>query len=154
MRIRYNDNKTATINMKECLDEAIEESGLNIVRTAATPAKRDLFEINESSTPLDKRRAKISHSVSAKLLYVSIRARMDLLLATGFLCTRVSKSIVDDEQKLKRLLEYVKGTLNDDYTIGADMGRFCTSVNASYAVHSDMKSHTGGAISFGTGGII
>jgi Reverse transcriptase (RNA-dependent DNA polymerase) len=32
------------------------------------------------------------HSVVAKLLYVSLRARPDILLAVSFLCTRVSKS--------------------------------------------------------------
>ena len=44
------------------------------------------------------------HSVVAKLLYVSIRARMDLLLAVSFLSTRVSKSTVQDRAKLKRIL--------------------------------------------------
>ena len=37
-------------------------------------------------------------------------------------------------------------------TLGADdMGKIETSVDASFAVHKDMKSHTGGVVSFGQG---
>jgi hypothetical protein len=53
------------------------------------------------------------------------------------------------------VLEYLKGTLDLMYTLGADDIRaFCTWVDSSYAVHPDMKSHTGGAISFGMGGLL
>jgi hypothetical protein len=42
-----------------------------------------------------------------------------------------------------------------EYVVGADeLGKLRTWVDASYAVHPDMKSHTGGVMSFGTGGII
>ncbi|KAI2493969.1 Reverse transcriptase (RNA-dependent DNA polymerase) [Fragilaria crotonensis] len=34
------------------------------------------------------------------------------------------------------------------------MGKIRTWVDASYAVHPDMKSHTGGLLSFGTGGLV
>jgi len=51
-------------------------------------------------------------------------------------------------------LEYVNGTLDDVYTIGADdLGRFRTWIDASFAVHPDCRSHTGGAISLGRGAI-
>ena len=80
---------------------------------------------------------------------------MDLLLAIGFLCTRVSKSTTQDQRKLKRLLEYIKGTLDLEYTLGADsLSSLRTWVDASYAVHPDMKSHTGGVMSLGIGGLI
>jgi hypothetical protein len=40
-----------------------------------------------------------------------------------------------------------------EYTLGADnMGKMQAWVDATFAVHPDMKSHTGGVISFGTGG--
>jgi hypothetical protein len=155
MKIVYNENNTATITMRSYLEEAIAESGLNITNTAATPARRYLFDVNEKSPRLDKKRNDIFHSVSAKLLYVATRARMDILLPVCFLCTRVSKATEEDELKLKRVLEYVNGTLDLSYTIGADdLGKMQTWVDASYAVHPDMRSHTGGIISFGRGGLI
>ena len=100
-------------------------------------------------------KAKAFHSISAKLLYVSNRARLDLKLAIAFLCTRVSKSTIQDWVKLKRVLQYVKGTLDMPRILGADsMLRLSTWVDASYAVHDDMRSHTGGCMSFGTGALM
>ena len=70
----------------------------------------------------------------------------------AFLCTRVSKSTEQDWDKLERLMEYLKGTLGDELCLGADkleeMGSF---VDVSFAVHKDIRSHTGGGISFGRG---
>jgi hypothetical protein len=52
MHIRYNrKEKTATISMRDYLTEAITESGLDVTRTAATPAGKDLFDINNDSPP-------------------------------------------------------------------------------------------------------
>jgi len=50
-------------------------------------------------------------SIVAKLLYVAIRARLDMLLPVAFLCTRVTKSTKQDQIKPKRVLEYVKGSI-------------------------------------------
>lgn len=155
MHIRYTDEHTAVIMMKTYLEEAILESGLDISRTASNPANKNLFEVDETSAPLGKNDSEMFHSVSAKLLYVSLRARVDLLLAIAFLCTRVSKSTQQDLSKLKRVLEYIKGSMDQEYVIGADdLGHIRTWVDASYAVHPDMRSHTGGAISLGRGGIL
>ena len=155
MNIAYKDNVTAEITIREYLEEAISDSNLDIKRTAATPTKRDLFEISATAKPLQNKEAEVFHSVVAKLLYVSIRARMDILLAVRFLCTRVSKCTVEDQAKLKRLLEYIKGTLHFKYTLGSDnMTKLRSWVDASYTVHPDMKSHTGGVMSFGRGGLI
>jgi hypothetical protein len=53
------------------------------------------------------------------------------------------------------VLEYIKGTMHFEYTIGADdLGCMRTWVDAAFAVHPDMKSHTGGVMSFGRGGIV
>ena len=120
-----------------------------------TPARKDLFNVDEEAPSLGKERADIFHSIVAKLLYVSTRGRMDILLAIGFLCTRVARCTTEDEAKLLRLLEYINGTLDLEYTLGADnMAWVKTWVDASYAIHPDMKSHTGGVIFFGTEGII
>jgi hypothetical protein len=52
---------------------------------------------------------------------------------------------------MRRVLEHLNGALNDKRIIGADsLVQMKTWVDASHAVHADMKSHTGGATSFGT----
>jgi hypothetical protein len=155
MDITYTEERTAVISMRNYLQEAIDECGMELGRDASTPAKRTLFDVDPTATPLTTKAAKTFHSVVAKLLYVATRARMDIFLAIGFLCTRVSKSTTQDQRKLRRVLEYIRGTLDLEYTLGADsMGRLRTWVDASYAVHPDMKSHTGGIMSLGIGGFI
>ena len=155
MNIVYTENRTAVISMKSYLQEAIDECEMEIKREATTPARRTLFEVDEASVRLDKGESEAFHRIVAKLLYVWIRARSDLLLSVGFLCTRVSKSTKQDQTKLKRVLEYIKGTIDKVLTLGADsLDKLRTWVDASYAVHPDMRSHTGGIMSLGTGGFI
>ena len=125
MNIRYNDNQTATITMKQYLEEAIKESKMDIKYEAATLAKKTLFDIDEHAKRLLLEEADTFHIVTAKLLYVAIRARMDILLPVSFLATRVSKSTKDDQLKLQLILEYIKGSMNEEYTIGADTLMIC-----------------------------
>ena len=76
MDITFDDNNgTVTILMKEYLKEAIANSGMDASKVAPTPAKKDLFTVDDGSEQLDKRRDEIFHSIVAKLLYVSKRAR-------------------------------------------------------------------------------
>jgi hypothetical protein len=154
MNIRYTGQGQAIITMKQYLEEALAECGMDITHQAVTPALKDLFDVDEKLPQLSKKEGEVFHSVCAKLLYVTLRARVDILLPIAFLCTRVSKSTKQDQTKLKRVLEYLKGSLNDEYILGADdMGKMRSWVDAAFAVHPDMKSHTGGVISFGTGGL-
>ena len=61
---------------------------------------------------------------------------------------RVSKSDVDDWWKLKRVLAYLKNTIDHVRIIGASsLTQILTLVDASFAVHDDMRSHTGGVTS-------
>ena len=83
---------TATISMKDYLTEAITESSLAITVPAPTPAAKDLLDIDPFSPPLSATSCEVFHSIVAKLLYVALRGRQDLLLATVFLTTRVSRS--------------------------------------------------------------
>ena len=90
--------------------------------------------------------------IVAKLLYVSTRVRLDISPTIRFLCTRVSKSTEEDWEKLRRLLRYLKGTLSDKKYIRVDgMGLMRTYVDAAYAVHLDMRGHSGGIVSLGRG---
>ena len=156
MNIQYTEDRTTIITMKDYLREAIAESELNIKRPAAMPATREFFEGSDTAIRLTLHRADVFHRVVTKLLYVAIWARLDILLAVGFLCTWVSKSTVEDERKLKRLLvEYINGSIDKEYTLGGDdLGCIRSWVDVSYAVHPDMRSHTGGVISFRRGGLI
>jgi len=153
--ITFNNNRTVTLLMKEYLKEAIADSGMDASRVAATPTKRDLFAIDNKSGHLERKKGELFHSIVAKLFYVSKRARTDLQLAVAFLCTRVSCSTEQDWDKLIRLLQFLNGTLDLPLILGADsLNAGASWVDASYAVHDNMKSHTGGAFSLGCGALM
>jgi hypothetical protein len=64
----------------------------------------------------------------------------------------VTKSDEDDWKKLKRMLSFLKRKIDDVRIIGAtSLTNLYTWVDASYAVHPNMRSHSGGTISFGHG---
>jgi hypothetical protein len=155
MTITYLGDGTATVHMPSYITEAIDESGLDVSKSAKTPCSNALLFIDETSPLLSVPSAKRFHSIVAKLIYVGTRARTDILLALSFLCGRVSAPTEQDKLKLKRLLSYLKCTIDLKLRIGADsLSHFATWVDASFAVHPDMRSHTGGVISFGRGGLI
>ena len=85
MRICYTKENTAIISMKDYLDEAIAESVLDSSRSAATPATKSLFKVDKSSALLGKGQGETFHSVTDKLLYVSLCARPDIFLPIAFL---------------------------------------------------------------------
>ena len=69
-----------------------------------------------------------------------------------FLCTRVAELDKDDWKKLKRLLQYLRGTIDLVLTLGADdITKMKLWVDVLYKIHSEYKIHTGGAMSWGWG---
>jgi len=118
----------------------------------------NLFVIKNDENPLSAEESKEFHSTVAKLLYVAKRTRGDILLPVNFLATRVQSPTKDDLIKLKRILQYLKGTIdyvtvlsmsiNDNKSINLDC-----YIDASYTVHNDSKSHSGAFLSLGSGPI-
>ena len=97
----------------------------------------------------DVERAKF-HTVVAKLLYLAKRARPDILLATSYLTTRVTRATEGDLEKLSRCLEYLNGS--KDITLrldGKDYSNVTVYADASYGTHADRKSHTGTVLNLG-----
>jgi len=91
----------------------------------------------------------------ARLLFLSKRARPDLQTAIAFLCTRVQSPDVDDNKKLGRVMRHLRETIFLPLVLGWDeTGNTYWSVDASFAVHNDMKSHTGGVMTLGSGALI
>ena len=153
MNITFTGQGTVEIRMEEYVKEAIADSGFTFSTDGTTtPAQPGLFTLDSSSPRLDTTQSDFFHCHVAKLLYLSKRGRTDIQLAIAFLSTRVSCCTEQDMKKLKRVFLYLKGTQSLFLTLGADsLHKLTTFVDAAYAVHPDMRSHTGGAVSMGTG---
>jgi hypothetical protein len=86
MNIKVSKNQV-TVDMDYYMQQLLQE--FQMLQTY-TPAVKECFKTIES-TALDKEVQKKFHTIIAKLLYLAKRARPDILMATSFLCTRVSK---------------------------------------------------------------
>ncbi len=73
-----------------------------------SPAPDNLFTINEDCEKLPEDMAADVHTIVAKTLYMSKRARPDTCFSVAFLSTRVSAPDRDDWEKLRHLMEYLR----------------------------------------------
>jgi hypothetical protein len=120
---------------------------------ANSPAADHLFKVNTTDpTKLSEQESIFFHHYTAKLLFLCKRARPDIQTAVAFLSTRVKDPDLDDYKKLARVMKYLRATTAMPLTLEAD--HLCVMkwwIDAAYAVHDDMKGHTGGAFTLGRG---
>jgi hypothetical protein len=140
--------------MDDYVQDLLDEAPEDMLGTVATPAGEHLFTVTENPTYLDDPDAELFHHLTAKLLFLCKRARPDLQTAVAFLTTRVKRPDVDDYKKLGRVIKYLRGTPDLALTLEADNAHVVKWwADASFAVHTDMRSHTGGTMSLGKGSV-
>ena len=148
------DRKKKVVKMeaKRQVQEAIDKFPQDSLREIQSPAGQGLFNVDEELQPLPEDKADLFHSIVAKLLWLEKRVRPDIEPTISFLTTRVSEPNTSDWEKLARLINYLHTTIDDDRIMGADsLDTLYTWIDAAYAVHPNMRSHTGGCMSMGTG---
>ena len=137
------------ISQHDQVQEALNKFGETCDNHVSSPCANHLWDVNENAEKLSKEKSDLFHSIVAKLLYITKRSRPDIETAVAFLTTRVSKSDIDDWKKLKRLMTWMKQTKDNTRVIGAkNVHELYTWIDAAFAVHMDMRSHTGGLMSF------
>jgi hypothetical protein len=117
-----------------------------------------------ASENLFKRSTKIVRSSSQARLWSSttwwprlcmppnMLARPDTCTAIAFLTTRVRAPDKDDWTKLVHLMKYLRGTRTLPLILSANgSGILKWWVDASFAVHPNMRGHSGGGLSLGRG---
>jgi hypothetical protein len=153
MTIDYSYQGQVRFTMFDYIANMLEAIPDDMKGESATPAGAHLFQINEDDpTLLDEAEAVMFHHNTAKLLFLAKRARPDIQLAVAFLCTRVKHPDIDDYKKLGRLMKYLEATIGLPLVLAMDKtGRIRWYIDAAFAVHNDMKSHTGAVMTMGTG---
>jgi hypothetical protein len=111
--------------------------------------------MSTKQAPLNEKESDFFHRTTARLLFAAKRARPDLQVAVAYLCTRVKCPSQSDYRKLARVIKYLRLTISIPLVLGWDgSGTLKWSVDASFAVHKDMRSHTGAVLSLGQGALM
>jgi Reverse transcriptase (RNA-dependent DNA polymerase)/Zinc knuckle len=152
MTLDFSAEGKVKIGMVQYVKTMLSELNPDMDGVSPTSAAAHLFDVNEECPKLDKERAEYFHHNVAKLLFLCKRARPDIEPAISFLCTRVKAPDEDDYKKLARVMRYLRGTVEMVRTLESDgLNIVKWWADASFAVHADFKSHTGGAMSLGKG---
>ncbi len=114
-------------------------------RSKTNAAPDNLFVVNEDCEKLSDEAVAAFHTIVAKALHTTKRARPDISLAIAFLTTQVRSPDIEDWEKLHHLMEYLRGDRVRPLILGTDYeGMLMWYVNTLFAVHPNMHGHTGG----------
>ena len=141
------------IKMYDYGDKIVNGAPYDTEGHATSPAAYHLYEVNNNAPVLlDEGNAKYLHTKTAKLLFLSKRARTDLHQGVGFLTTRIQAPDEYDRKKLGRVIKYLRLNKHPPLTLRSDDAQIIKWwIDASFSVHPVMRSQTGGNGSLGKG---
>ena len=86
MQLILMKDNSAIIDMTHFVDKLLLTCGEQLTEYAC-PATKNLFFVDEKAEKLSEVERKRFHTMTAKLLYLTKRARPDIMTPVGFLCT-------------------------------------------------------------------
>ena len=147
-------NGEIKINVMECVMGTLQEFPINFSdenKKTAMPAGVDMFGEDTSEKSTEKER-KMFLKFTAKASFASKRARPDTAPMSSVSCTRAKNPGRKDWKKLVRMMKVLHQIVNDKSTSRAnDLARMAWKIDASFAAHPDMRSHSGAVMSFKEG---
>jgi len=155
MILDYTEDSKLKLDMIYYIEDMIKEFPYEIKGRLKAPWNDKLFKVNKKTEKFDDKRKGIFHTFVMKAMFLCKRARQDIEPGICFLSSRTSKPNESDWQKLTKILEFLKGTKDDVLTLEADdWNVLYWFIDAAFAVHHDMKSHSGLVFTMGKGAII
>ena len=153
MTINYTVPGKVIICMDDYIQGIINEEPSDMDGVVLIPVVEHLFDaVNQDAESLDMAQAELFHHLTAKLLFLCKCTHPDIQTPVAFSTTRVKGPDTDDYKKLARMIQYLHGAPDLALTLEADDTHMIKWwVDASFAVHPDMRSHTSGTMSLGKG---
>lgn len=142
--------------MDDCVNNTLAEARDDMTGGSVTPTAEHIFNVNDDNPePPNGEDSDCFHSMLAKLLFLSKRARPDVQQAIAFPSTRVKSPNTDNHKKLAQVIGHLQNDPHLLLTLEVDNVMVVKWwINASCAVHNDMRSHTGATMSMGKGLVI
>ena len=154
----YTTDGDVLVQMYQYIEELIRNAPerYKVGVGSATPAPSHLYEVRDQQgggvNKLTEKMREEYHSLTAQCLFLAKRARPDLQTAVAFHCTRVLFPDEDDDLKLGRMIRYLMATRHLPLILKVDDdGIAYWWIDASFAVHENMRSRTGMHMSLGKG---
>jgi hypothetical protein len=142
------------VDMTPYVKSMIEEFPDKLSGKTKTPWNENLFKVDPNSKHLKTKQAKVFHTFVMKGMFLCKRGCQDVQPAIAFMVTRVTEPNKGDWKKLVKMMNYLKATKDDVPCMSADdTGTIKWHVDAAFAIHKDMKSHTGATMTLGSGTI-
>ena len=152
MTLDFSEEGKFIVDMEQYLKEMVSDLPDDMGGMATTPAADHLFKVRDNVPKLDKEKAELFHRVTAQMLFIAQQCRPDLRTATSFLTKRVQSPDEDDYKKLARAIKCIRRTMFLRLTIEATyLDQNHWFIDGAFAVHEDMRSHTGAYMTFGKG---
>jgi len=155
MRFDYSEEGIFRCDMIDYIKQILADFPEEITKSSPSPHSDNLFKIRDKRELLDEKMASAFHHTVAQLLFLSHRARRDLSPAVPFLTSRVKSPDKDDWGKVRRVLQYLRGTLHMPLRLevhSTDIPEW--DIDASHAVHDDCKGQTGAGMTLGKGAVM
>jgi len=134
------------VDMAAMTRKFLQDAGIN--KSSPSPSNMDFFTSidpadEDYSSNVDMFRRQV-----CSIMYLN-RLRPDIIKETCHLATLVTNPGPIAIAKLRRLQEYLYGTIDKKMILGAKTKEIMLYADASYATHADSKSHTGSILCFG-----
>ena len=155
MVLDYSQEDKLRIDMRYYVKDMLEKFPEDVEAIKKAPWSDKLFKVDEKSNILEDSRKAIFHTFVMKAMFLCKRGRPDIGIAICFLASRVTKPNENDWNKLVRVLGFLKATIDELLTLEADDSQnLYWFIDAAFAVHSDMRSHTGAMLTLGKGAVL
>ena len=118
--IEFQINRNVTLLQKHHCIETIDTFGEDISSPVSPASQIFFFNVDNNTDPLSTDKGINFHSVVQKLLVVAKRAMPDIQPTISFLCNRVQDSNISDRRKLKMILQFINGTIDEKLTLSTD----------------------------------
>eukprot|EP00804_Cyclotella_cryptica_P005428 CCRYP_002970-RB/>CCRYP_002970-RB protein AED:0.29 eAED:0.29 QI:0/-1/0/1/-1/0/1/0/340 len=157
MNLDFTEPGVFQVDMSHYVKEILDGFSEKITKTSVTPHSDTLFTVKDDETAiyLPEEQAMQFHRTTAQLLFLSTRAQKDIQTAVSFLTTRVKKPDEDNLKKIRKVLEYLNGTVDLKLRVEVkDLRVIRWYVDAAHMVHWDCKGQTGASMTMGRGVVL